>query len=262
MSSTTTLTEKALPQIHREWVSRCYTAAARHRFDEWTAQYPALRGYELGELPLRLSALPRASADAIMHSLISLAQAGHSLAGLCVLEAFSPRIIALTKLPAVCAQYDDLNDRFAHVIAAAWEALGTYNLRLTSKVAANFSMNMLKYSATYAERKMMRHETSLSPEELDMAGILIAENPSAARPPSAESQIDVILDWAHQTGVINGDGISLIRAYYLTHTTHEARIVLAEELGIGRDALYQRVHRLLSRLQAALARHIKADNLD
>lgn len=58
MSLNVTTTRHALPQIHEEWAARRYSDSARHHFDQWTAQYPALRGYELAEIPFRVSTLP------------------------------------------------------------------------------------------------------------------------------------------------------------------------------------------------------------
>ena len=68
--------------------------APRHHFDQWTAQYPALRGYESQKYHSGCLLLPRGEADAVLHSLIHFSD-GFSLAGLCILEAFSPRIVRL-----------------------------------------------------------------------------------------------------------------------------------------------------------------------
>lgn len=259
MSLNATTTRNALPQIHEEWAARRYSDAARHRFDEWTAQYPALSGYELAEIPFRVSTLPRAEADAVLHSLISLSQDGFSLAGLCILEAFSPRIVRLVDHTSIQGQFTDLNDRYAHVIVAAWEAISTYNLALTQKVVANFAMNMLKYAAPYSDRKIAKHETCVGGDDLQQH--IHTTIDAMDKTPSAPAQVDVILTWAQEKRVLSPEGIDLIRSYYLTHTTHGERLDLASRLGISRDALYQRVHRLLARLQATVTTHIKQDNI-
>lgn len=258
MSLNATTTRNALPQIHEEWAARRYSDSARHHFDQWTAQYPALRGYELAEIPFRVSTLPRGEADAVLHSLIALSQDGFSLAGLCILEAFSPRIVRLVEHTSVQGQFADLNDRYAHVVVAAWEAISTYNLALTQKVVANFAMNMLKYAAPYSDRKIARHETCASGDDLQQHIYTAIDTKSDTH--TASAQVDVILSWAQDKQVLNSEGIHLIRSYYLTHTTHVERLDLAARLGISRDALYQRVHRLLSRLQTAVSSHIKRDN--
>lgn len=259
MSLNTTSTRNALPQIHEEWAARRYSDAARHRFDEWTAEYPALRGYELAEIPYRVSTLPREEADAILHSLITLSQEGFTLAGLCILEAFSPRIVRLVEHTSVRGQFTDLNDRYAHVIVAAWEAISTYNLALTGKVVSNFAMNMLKYSAPYSDRKIAKHETCVGGDDLQQHIHISMDGADAG--PSAPAQVDVILSWAEEKCVLSTGEIELIRSYYLTNTTCQDRLRLASDLGISRDALYQRVHRLLSRLQTTVSTRIKADNI-
>lgn len=260
MSRTISTAPHSLRQLTEEWNKRRYSDAARHRFDEWTAQYPALRGFELAEIPFRISTLPRDEADAILHSLISLAQAGHSLAGRCILTAFAPRIIRLVDHPSVKAQCTNRNDMYAHVIAATWETIGTYNLALSTKVVANFAMGMLKHAVPYHVSKVVKHETCcLSPDEIHTYRAFEDTSHTGSR--SAAAQVDVILAWAEENHVLRPANIELIRDYYLTSTGHEARIELASRLGISRDALYQRVHRLLSRLQSALAAHIKQDNI-
>lgn len=240
-----------LETIHTDW--DLLHADAEHTY----GALGTLSGAAVLELVQRPQS--RESRDAVLHALIALSQSGHQAANRVLIRAFAPLAVRQARTTAALSDLEP-GDAIATAIGALWETIATYKLERVSSVAGNIRGNMLSLLCSMSKRHRNQTwgEVVLPHEDLTIAAENIDPMPSEPTVTDTYRDLVDVLTWAIENETLTKDEVSLLVRFELTDEDAALeREQLAEQLGVSRAALYQRVSRLRRRVTAAIQEHVR-----
>lgn len=227
-------------------------------YDEWndhlahaTHDYGAigiLTGEELLELVQRPQ--PVDDRDQILITLLELDRSGHAQAGRVLLQAFLPLAIRQARTSGATNELwkHSRADAVATQISALWEVIHTFPLHRRSSVAGNIRKEALKILHSSLGHHVGK-EFTVSEGFLEHL-----VNQDAEVQDDAFRDLVTIFTWAIEAGILSRDEIKLLARIELADEDPGAvREAAAEELGVSRETLNRRIHRIRTKLMTAVS---------
>lgn len=239
VSSASTTLERALLN---EWNSTLATLS--HRFGEL--------GVLTGDEAIDLIRRPQAQEerDHVLHHLIELEHGGDQIAGKVLLKSFLPLAFRLAR---TCASMratwrNSPTDATATTIGALWEIIRTYPMHRTNSVAGNIRLDCIKL----LERGFgASTDVELAVDDETLEHLVNADAETETEDPL--SDLVTLFTWAIDNSILTADEVRLLARIELADgNPGEERERAADELGISRDTLNRRVHRIRSKLMTAV----------
>lgn len=227
----------------------------RHEWDDRLAHEIYDLGDELGEMTGR-DALNHVQhghdRDATLIALLREHHAGNPIAARIVVQAFLPAAISHAhRSRSTRAMWrHNPEDAIVTTISALWEAVHTYPLEKTMNVAGNLRWALT--SIVHTSFSGHENELAVTDEQLD-------ELVEPRETEDAFKELITIFTWAVETGAITREEIQLLARIELADSDPgQARDDAAFELGISRETLNRRVHRIRTRLMTAVCGDVSA----
>jgi hypothetical protein len=241
--------------LNREWdVDVCHRAPVGADGTPWAQLAPALDGCCTTEQVLGvIRSGPLQVHDQVLHALLRRLAAGDELAGRTVLQTMLGRLPRMIRT----AIARGLEDPPAAAAEALWEAIATYPLHRTTKVAANLALEALAALDGPRDRN-----SELAAGDLLDAHVHHAQ--VAGRiPPASEPLEDAAyaLTWAHQRGLLTEAEIRLLARVHLA-AVRPPMTQVARELGCSHDAVRQRHSVAVAKLAAAVRQALTEDQAE
>lgn len=184
-----------------------------------------------------------ANSDALLHALLTLHRAGDEDAGRVLLQTMLGSVHRLT----ATARGRGLVDGEADAITAMWDAIATYPMHRTTKVAANLALEALA-----SLQKALSNDLPASDGLEDLAHWEQAcGRLSGSQGPSASEEAAEALLWALDHDVLTRDEVALLTSIYITSEAATSTD-MAVEHGLSAPALRQRQHRAVRKLANAV----------
>lgn len=185
-----------------------------------------------------------ADSDALLHALLELQHAGEEDAGRVLLQTMLGSVHRLT----ATARGRGLVDGEADAITAMWDAIASYPLHRSSKVAANLALEALS-----SLQKALSSDLPASDGLEDLAHWEQAcGRLSGSQGPSASEEAAEALLWALDHEVLTRDEVALLTSIYITGEASASSAELGAARGLSAAALRQRQHRAVRKLADAV----------
>ncbi|KDA07186.1 hypothetical protein DC31_00250 [Microbacterium sp. CH12i] len=139
-------------------------------------------------------------------------------------------------------------DATATTIGALWEIIRCYPLHRTNSVAGNIRLECVKLLEKGFGAVTEVAWTAVDDETLEH---LVDTNTEPTNDPIRD--LVTLFTWAIDNGTLTGDEVRLLARIELADgNPGKERELAAEELGISRDSLNRRVHRIRTKLMTAV----------
>lgn len=229
-------TTGVLGRLNTEWASMAHSPTAK------LGAYTALDGLvTVGDVVAAIAISDRAGADRILRALLESHHDGHTLAGRVLLQTMLGKVARLTRT----AYGRGLDAPDAVALEAMWAAITTCPLHRPGSVAGSLALDALK--------RIPDADHEATPHELDEHVVPAAPTSRPDRRPEALRALAA----ARSRSIITPAEAELLEAVYLTDTP-TLLTEAAFRLGISSAAAWQRHHRALTKLTAA----VEAGTLD
>lgn len=240
-------TSGILGSMNREWDHLAHSPTTHPDGTPWAVDHPALQG--LATVTEVLDALRRcpsgsARADELLRALLDLKAAGTELAGRALIHTMMPRILRLV-FTADARGVDDPNGA---ALEAMWTAISRFPTTKTHRVASCLALNALNRLQYPGEPPL-----ALEPTQVEVAvdQQALAGRVDPVDGPTPESEVARLLAWAGTQGVLARADVELLRVLHRGDAPSQAE--LAQQLGVSKEAMWQRASRATSRLRRAVA---------
>lgn len=217
--------------------------------------YPGL-GTFTGEEVLHLIRMKQDQGvqDELLIALLTLEHAGDKVAGQVIVKSFLPLAFRLARTSAATRDIFRVSttDATATTISVLWEVVHTYKIdNWTHSVAGYIRGQMLH--VLEASFVTLKDVEKVSVDEQTFNEIV--DVPSFEDEPMAVFQdLVTVLTWAVDSGTLRKDEIEiLVRIELAVGDPGDARDEMAEELGISRETLNRRLHRIRTKLMSAVS---------
>lgn len=239
-------------------VSHAATPLERALLNEWNDTLATTRhtfgalGELTGDEAVNLIRQPQtaASRDSVLIQLLELEHAGHQPAGKVVMKSF----LALAfRLARTSASVRDIwrhspTDATATTIGALWEVIRTYPLHRSNSVAGNIRLECIKLL-----EKGFGAVTEVDTIAVDDETLEYLVDANTEPVDDAFRDLVTLFTWAIDNGTLTADEVRLLTRIELAEgNPGEERERAAEELGISRETLNRRVHRIRTKLMSAV----------
>lgn len=239
-------------------VSSTATPLERALLNEWNDTHATTRhtygalGELTGDEAVNLIRQPQTaeSRDRILLHLLELEHAGHPYAGKVVMKSFLALAfrLARTSTSVRALWRHSPTDATATTIGALWEVIHTYPLHRTNSVAGNIRLECVKLL-----EKGFGAITDVDSIAVDDETLEYLVDANAEPVEDAFRDLVTLLTWAIDTGTLTADEVRLLTRIELAEgNPGEERVRAADELGISRETLNRRVHRIRTKLMNAV----------
>lgn len=234
------------------------TTLERALLNEWNSTLATLRhdygvlGELTGDEAIELIRRPQLAEDRdqILSRLLELEHGGDVVAGKVILKSFLPLAFRLAR---TCSSVRAIwrnspTDATATTIGALWEVIRTYPLHRTSSVAGNIRLECIKL----LERGFgASADVELAVDDETLEHLVNADADTEIDDPLRD--LVTLFTWAIDNGILTADEVRLLALIELAEgNPGEERQQAADELGISRDTLNRRVHRVRTKLMTAV----------
>ena len=256
MSATSTTdqpigSQEVLPRLRRQW---------DHDLADVVYDLAPTGPRLCAELELELRAAPKADQDQMLHALLLAAAEGDEIAEAIVLHHMLPKAVHLARSCAALRSHSPA-DAVATAIGAMWEAIRTYPLHRSSSVHGNLGLNALSIiSRTLGAGHRKGSEEYPTSDEGLAAAMLLEGGVATLEPEWGDDSfrdLVTVLRWATDTGVLSCDEVRILARCDLGDD--DERQALADQLGLTRQSLNRRVHRVRTKLIEAVQAHVRAN---
>lgn len=239
-------------------VSSASTTLERALLNEWNSTLATLRhsfgalGELTGDEAIDLIRRPQSQEerDHVLHQLIELEHTGDQIAGKVILKSFLPLAFRLARTcTSMRATWrNSPTDATATTIGALWEIIRTYPMHRTNSVAGNIRLECIKL----LERGFgASADVELAVDDETLEHLVNADAATDTDDPFRD--LVTLFTWAIDNGTLTADEVRLLARIELAEgNPGEERERAADELGISRDTLNRRVHRIRSKLMTAV----------
>ena len=239
-------------------VSNSATTLERALLNEWNEtlatqchDFGAL-GELTGDEAVNLIRQPQAAEDRdeILIQLLELEHTGNAVAGKVVMKSFLALAFRLARTSSSVRPIwrHSPTDATATTIGALWEVIRTYPLHRTRSVAGNIRLECVKLLERGFGTVTEVSWTAVDDETLEY---LVDANTEPADDPVRD--LITLFTWAIDNGTLAADEVRLLARIELADgIPGEERERAAAELGISRDSLNRRVHRIRTKLMQAV----------
>lgn len=239
-------------------VSHAATTLERALLNEWNETLAATRhtygtlGELTGDEAVNLIRQPQSAEerDLILIELLRLEHAGHGAAGKVVMKSFLALAFRLARKSSSVRDIwrHSPTDATATTIGALWEVIRTYPLHRTSSVAGNIRLECIKLL-----EKGFGTIAEVDTVTVDDETLEHLVNTTAEPVDDAFRDLVTLLTWAIDHDILTRDEVRLLTRIELADgNPGEERALAAEELGISRETLNRRVHRIRTKLMTAV----------
>jgi len=193
---------------------------------------------------------PAEDRDQILLRLLTLEHEGDEIAGKVVMKSFLALAFRLARTSASVRTIwrHSPTDATATTIGALWEVIRTYPLHRTNSVAGNIRLECVKL----LERGFGSiNEVAWTAVDDDTLEHLVDSNAEPVEDPIRD--LITLFTWSIDNGILTGDEVRLLARIELADgNPGEERERASRELGISRDTLNRRVHRIRTKLMQAV----------
>lgn len=253
-------------RLNREWGQLGEVPTTAAALSRWASACPRLADVRtLDDVLAVIAATDEAGRDAVLLTLLELAQSGEALAGRTVLQAMLGRAV---RVAATVARRDDVRgdreEALATAVAALWQAIATYPVSARrSRVAANLAMDTVAWAQRGHTGSSHFRRTYREVPVADVRSVSETAHhdggPDELRGP-ADAELMALLAWAVRSQVLDLDEARLLlRVYSVDGNGRPADVrTVAEQEGLAWPTLRQRCRRLARRVgTAAVAAGVK-----
>lgn len=262
-----------MTELDHDWADLCGTRSFATELDRLVARYPQLTALRTG----RSVRLDQAEADEVLHALLAEHAAGSFTAGRAVLQCMLPAVRTIVRRSR--RHYPDLQDLEQETAAAMWDAITSYDLARSDRVAMRLQGHTLtrvvgdRAPFAHGSRASRRSPVEEIPTEADVLSHLERpavrdEAPEACFSPASlalgpTGEVLDVIAWGLGQDVLTRDEAALLARLYAPDPdlpeyaelasgrgNYQKRV--AEELGISHAALRQRASRAVRRLAEAV----------
>lgn len=198
-----------------------------------------------------------AARDFTHHRLIELAQQGHRASVSVLMTTFRPLARSVAhRLAPTAFQGMPMPHAIDAATSALWETIMTYPLTRDRHVAGNLRGELLK-RASREFGPSRSHEVPADDTLLDdLMSDQSASGVTVGR--TALENLTTVLMWAVSHDVVTRAEVRLLVGIELADDPGTARQEAADELGLSRDSLNRRVHRIRTKLMTAVSGDIRS----
>jgi hypothetical protein len=243
---------------HFMHVSHAATPLERALLNEWnnTLAHASHDFDELGEftgdeaIELIRRNQPPEERDRFLLRLLELERAGDEIAGKVILKSFLPLAFRLARASRSMQPIwrHSPTDATATTIGVLWQVIHTYPLHRTSSVSGNIKKGCIKLLEQHF------YDTRSVPDvvvEDEILEYLVNGDAEPVNDPFHD--LVTLFTWAIDNGTLTADEVRLLARIELAEgDPGEERERAADEVGISRDTLNRRVHRIRTKLMNAV----------
>ena len=251
--------------LNAEWRAIVVDPAARAAVGAWAATRPPLAGCM--DPAAVLDALNRRGQDEVLLALLGLAREGDVLAARIALQGMLGSAVRLARRTLAHAQ-GDLEESISRAVTALWQVVREYPIeRRSCRPADGVSLDVLAALTAAARSRPAEFPAGLPVEladvpedqsdDLSLRGIFWAVAHPRAADACSDEQLVLLLAWSVRRDVISVEDARLLLRLYSPREPGVAVTwrEVAQELGLGHDAVRQRASRAKRRLARAVADH-------
>lgn len=188
--------------------------------------------------------------DLILLELLELEHAGHVAAGKVVVKSFLALAFRLARTSSSVREIwrHSPTDATATTIGALWEVVHTYPLHRSTSAAGNIRLECIKLL-----EKGFGTIAEVDTVTVDDATLEYLVDSSTEPVEDTFRDLVTLLTWAIDNDVLTRDEVRLLTRIELAEgNPGKERALAAEELGISRETLNRRVHRIRTKLMTAV----------
>lgn len=197
--------------------------------------------------------------DELHSRLISLAQDGHTGALHALMILFRPAVRSAVHRCALQEYGMPADEAVDSGTSVLWESIMSYPLERTSHVAGNLRGMLLK-QLSREFGFLRRQETPIDEEHLrQLADTDTHKGDSPVTPGrSALEDLVTVLSWAVSQDLVTREEVQLLARIELADDPGAAREDTAQSLGITRETLNRRVHRIRTKLMRSISGDVRS----
>lgn len=195
--------------------------------------------------------------DVILLELLELEAAGHPVAGRVILQSFLPLVVGYARTSAATRNLwrHSRSDAIATTISAAWEVITVFLDEVgpshRRNIAGRIRSNLIKTLSCFASH--VGTEYNVACDFLEDLGNADPTNELGIIHDDPAQELITLFTWAIDHGVLARDEIHLLVRIELSECDPgDARNDAAHDLGITRESLNRRVHRIRTKLMTAV----------
>lgn len=195
--------------------------------------------------------------DAILLTLLELEAAAHPVAGRVILQAFLPLVVGYARTSAATRNIwrHSRSDAIATTISAAWEVITVFLDEVSEEhrrnIAGRIRSNLIKTLSCFASH--VGTEYNVACDFLEDLGNDDPTNELGVIQDDPTQELITLFTWAIDHGVLAREEIQLlVRIELADGDPGAARDDAAQDLGISRESLNRRVHRIRTKLMTAV----------
>jgi hypothetical protein len=251
--------------LNAEWRAIVVDPAARAAVRAWATTQPAFAC--CADPAAVLDAVTRRGQDEVLLALLSLAREGDVLAARIALQGMLGSAVRLARRTLAHAQ-GDLEESLSRAVTALWQVVREYPIeRRSCRPADGVSLDVLASLTAAARSRPSELPGGLpvdfadvpeeQPDDLSLRGVFWALAHPRAADACSDEQLVLLLAWSVRRHVISVEDARLLLRLY---SPREPGVALtcrevAQQLGLGHDAVRQRASRAKRRLARAVADH-------